>query len=186
MSTDGKGGSDRGFTLFNVRILMIGKRVGEGPLTDWQSRQSRFWRYVPLILWMAVIFFASTSEFSASNTALVIQPLLRWLFPHITDERIALFHFLMRKAGHFTEYAILALLAARAFASSHTALRRSWFLAALILVSVYALSDEYHQSFVPSRTASIYDSFIDMAGGLAALVWWRMKRRQSRKYAVNR
>ena len=165
---------------------MIGKSDGEGPLADWQSRQSRLWRYIPLILWMAVIFFASTSEFSASNTELVIQPLLRWLFPHITGERIALFHFLVRKAGHFTEYAILGLLAARAFASSHTALRRSWFFAALILVSVYALSDEYHQSFVPSRTASIYDSLVDMAGGLAALVWWRMKRRQSRKHPVSR
>jgi VanZ family protein len=157
---------------------MIRRSDDEGPLANWQSRQSRLWRYAPLILWMAVIFFASTSEFSTSNTALLIQPMLRWLFPHISDERIALFHFLVRKAGHFTEYAILGLLAARAFsASSRTALRHSWFLAALILVSVYALSDEYHQSFVPSRTPSIYDSFIDIAGGLAALAWWRVKRR---------
>src|SRR2546427_2160953 len=156
---------------------MIGR--SEGPSDNWESRVRR---YVPLILWMAAIFFASTSEFSASNTAVLIQPLLRWLFPHITDERIALFHFLVRKAGHFTEYAILGLFAARAFStSSHSALRLSWFLAALILVCVYALSDEYHQSFVPSRTPSIYDSFIDMAGGLAALVWWRMKRSQTRK-----
>jgi len=152
---------------------MMGRRVG--PSNNWQSR---FWRYVPLVLWMAVIFFASTGEFSASNTALLIQPMLRWLFPHISDERIALFHFLVRKAGHFTEYAILALLAARAFsASSHTALRLRWFLAALILVSLYALSDEYHQSFVPSRTSSIYDSLIDIGGGLTALAWWRVKRR---------
>src|SRR5260370_789557 len=152
---------------------MMGRRVG--PSNSWQSR---FWRYVPLALWMAVIFFASTSEFSTSNTALLIQPMLRWLFPQMSDERTVLLHFLVRKAGHFTEYAILGLLAARAFsASSHTALRLSWFLAALILVSVYALSDEYHQSFVPSRTSSIYDSFIDIAGGLAALASWRMKRR---------
>src|SRR2546427_2418542 len=152
---------------------MIGR--SEGPSDNWESRVRR---YVPLILWMAAIFFASTSEFSTSNTALLIQPMLRWLFPHISDERIALFHFLVRKAGHFTEYAILGLLAARAFsASSHAALRLSWFLAALILVSVYALSDEYHQSFVPSRTSSIYDSFIDIAGGLTALTWWRVKRR---------
>ncbi len=163
---------------------MIRRSDDEGAMANRQSRQSRLWRYVPLILWMAVIFFASTSEFSASNTALLVQPLLRWLFPHITNERMALFHFLLRKAGHFTEYAILALLAARAFStSSHTALRLSWFLAALILVSVYALSDEYHQSFVVSRTPSMYDSFIDMAGGLAALVLWRVARRPARKRA---
>ena len=48
-------------------------------------------------------------------------------------------------------------------------------LLSLALVVVYALLDEYHQSFVPSRTASIFDSFIDMAGGLTALLlvfWW--------------
>jgi VanZ family protein len=131
---------------------------------------------------MAVIFFASTSEFSAANTAILIRPLLRWFFPHISDERVVLFHFLVRKAGHFTEYAVLGLLAVRAFsASSHTTLRRGWFLAALLLVSVYALSDEYHQSFVPTRTASIYDSFIDMAGGLTGLCLYAPTRRRKRK-----
>jgi VanZ family protein len=149
--------------------------------TEPLSRPSRLWRYAPLVLWMAVIFFASTGQFSASNTAILIQPLLRWFFPNISDERVALFHFLVRKAGHFTEYAVLALLAARAFrASSHTTLRRGWFLAALLLVCVYALSDEYHQSFVPTRTASIYDSLIDMAGGLMGLVFSLLRRRNPR------
>jgi VanZ family protein len=40
----------------------------------------------------------------------------------------------------------------------------------VVLVVVYALIDEYHQSFVPSRTGTIYDSLIDMAGGLTALL----------------
>jgi VanZ family protein len=150
----------------------------EGFQTDSQSRRSRLWRYAPLVLWMALIFFASTGEFSASHTAMLFQPLLRWFFPNISDERVALFHFLVRKAGHFTEYAVLGLLAVRAFrASSRTTLRRGWFLAALLLVSVYALSDEYHQSFVPTRTASIYDSFIDMAGGLTGLLLSLLRRR---------
>lgn len=150
--------------------------------TSIHPEQSRLRRYAPLIIWMAIIFFASTGEFSASNTTLVIKPLLRWLFPHITDERIAVFHFLLRKCGHFSEYAILAWLAAPAFmASSHSSLRRHWFVAALFLVCLYALLDEYHQSFVASRTASIYDSLIDMLGGVTALVLaavWRRKRRR--------
>ena len=138
---------------------------------------------------MAVIFFASTSELSASNTTLLLQPLLRWLFPHISDERIAVVHFLVRKGGHLTEYAVLGLLSARAFtSSSHAGLRRRWFLTALILVFVYALSDEYHQSFVPSRTASIYDSLIDTCGGLAALVLtdWRIRKRRNARQAEAR
>jgi VanZ family protein len=148
--------------------------------TSIRPEQSRLRRYAPLIIWMAIIFFASTGEFSASNTTLVIKPLLRWLFPNITDEGIAVFHFLLRKCGHFSEYAILGLLATHAFiASSHARLRRHWFIAALILVCIYALADEYHQSFVPTRTASIYDSLIDMFGGVTALVSvvvWRQRR----------
>jgi VanZ family protein len=47
------------------------------------------------------------------------------------------------------------------------------------LVVVYALADEYHQSFVPSRTASIYDSLIDMIGGLTALLIVRRRAKDS-------
>lgn len=147
-----------------------------------KTRPSRLRRYLPLLIWMAVIFFASTGEFSATNTNAFIQPLLRWLFPHITDERIALFHLLLRKCGHFSEYAILGLLAAHAFmASSHASLRRQWFLVALSLICLYALTDEYHQSFVASRTASIYDSLIDMSGGITALILTAIGHRRKRR-----
>lgn len=94
-----------------------------------------------------------------------------WLFPNTSPEALATIHFIVRKLAHFTEYAILGVLAARAFRN----LPR-WFLISAALVAVYALLDEYHQSFVPSRTASILDSFIDMAGGLTALIVIRRKR----------
>jgi VanZ family protein len=141
----------------------------------------RVWRYAPLVLWMGFIFFASTGEFSAGNTSRIIGPLLRWLFPEISDEKLLLAHFITRKVAHFIEYAILAWLAARAFStSSHPTLRRRWFLLSLLLVISYSLLDEYHQSFVPTRTGSIYDSFLDMSGGLAALLLytlWRKRRK---------
>ncbi|HEX8888482.1 MAG TPA: VanZ family protein [Pyrinomonadaceae bacterium] len=132
---------------------------------------SRIRRYAPLVVWMGFIFFASTGEFSADNTSRIIGPLLRWLFPGISEENLALAHFITRKVAHFLEYAILAWLAARSFmTSSKRTLRRHWFLLSLLLVVIYSLSDEYHQSFVPTRGASIYDSFIDMSGGLTALL----------------
>jgi VanZ family protein len=81
-------------------------------------------------------------------------------------------HFLIRKAAHFTDYAVFALLAARVLGSSREALRSHWLLAALLLITLYSLSDEFHQSFVPTRTASIYDSMIDTAGGFVALVFF--------------
>lgn len=86
-------------------------------------------------------------------------------------------HFTTRKIAHFTEYAILGFLAARAFRTSpRPAIRQRWFLICVTLVVVYALIDEYHQSFVPSRTASIFDSLIDIAGGLTALVFIRSRK----------
>ena|SRR2546421_8577061 len=140
------------------------------------SRWNRFWRYAPLVAWMAVVFFASTDAFSASHSGQLIRPVLLWLFPHISEGQISTIHFLVRKAGHLTEYAIMGLLAARAFhGSADAGLRRSWFAIALALIVLYAFSDEFHQGLTSSRRASIYDSFIDISGGLAALIlyFWR-------------
>jgi len=127
--------------------------------------------YLPLIVWLAFISYASTDSFSASNTSRIIGPLVLWLFPQTTPETLATIQFFTRKLAHFTEYAILGFLAARAFRSSpRAAIYTRWFLICVTIVVVYALLDEYHQSFVPSRTASIFDSLIDMSGGLTALL----------------
>ena len=134
--------------------------------------KNRLSRYGPLAIWAALIFIGSSDLLSASHTSAFLTKPLLWLFPHASDATLATIHFLIRKAGHFTEYAILALLAARAFrTSSQELLRARWFWVSLLFVVAYSLSDEFHQSFVPSRTASIYDSMIDSAGGLTALVW---------------
>lgn len=139
---------------------------------------------------MAFIFFASTGNFSASNTSLLIRPVVLWLFPDISNERLQAIHFIIRKLAHFTEYAVLGLLAARAFIeSSRAGLRRHWFFDALVLIIIYALSDEYHQSFVASRTASIYDSLIDISGGLVALLIvavWRQRRQRPKSPETQR
>ena len=140
--------------------------------TDIESgtSQNRLWRYSPLVVWAALIFIGSSSILSGSNTSTFLVQPMRWLFPAASDSTLQLAHLMIRKAGHLTEYAILAWLAARAFrTSSNDLLRRRWFLVALILVVLYSLSDEFHQSFVPSRSASIYDCMIDTVGGLMML-----------------
>lgn len=138
---------------------------------DSRSLRSRVTRYGPLVLWMGFISFASTGEFSADNTSLFVRPLVLWLFPDTSAETLALVHLCVRKTAHFVEYGLLAFLAARAFvSSSSTKLHSHWFSWALLLVASYALLDEYHQSFVPTRTASIYDSLVDIAGGIVALL----------------
>jgi len=146
------------------------------------SFRRRVWRYGPLIIWAALIFVGSSDLLAASHTSAFLLRPLRWLFPNASDRTLAVIHFLIRKTAHFAEYAVLAWLAARAFRfSARELLRERWFWISLALVVVYALSDEFHQSFVPSRTASIYDSIIDSIGGLCALtiLWWRIRKRRT-------
>lgn len=152
--------------------------IREGaPSSAWQ----RFRRYGPLLIWLAFISLASTGEFSAANTSALVRPLLRWLFPSLSEAHLATVHFLTRKAAHFTEYAVLAILARRAFiTSSHVFVKRLWFQLGLLLIVIYALLDEFHQSFVPSRTASVYDSAIDVGGGLMVLLIFKFYDRASR------
>lgn len=152
-----------------------------------QARQNstlsqRIVRYGPLVLWTGVILYASTDGFSAGNTSRIIRPLLLWLFPEMTAPQLETVHFLTRKMAHFVEYAILAFLAQRAFiTSTRELLKNHWFALSLIFVVAVAVIDELHQSFVPARTGSIYDSGIDIAGGLTVLVltlWYQQRKRR--------
>jgi VanZ family protein len=136
----------------------------------------RLWRYGPPLVWAALIFIGSSDLLSSSHTSgFIIRP-LHLLFPNASEATLAAIHFALRKLGHFTEYAILAWLTARALrTSSQDWLRTRWFWLALAFVICYALFDEFHQSFVPSRTASIFDSLIDTTGGLTALSIMRVR-----------
>ena len=129
------------------------------------------WVYGPLVAWLVVIYLASTDTFSAKHTSMIIEPILKWFDPKITRAGIERAHFLVRKAGHFTEYCILAIFAARAFRwTRRLGFCRHWALWAIALVAAYSLLDEFHQKFVPSRTSSFRDSMIDTAGGLMGLL----------------
>jgi len=145
-------------------------------------RHHRLARYGPLILWAALIFIGSTDVLSAENTRGILTRSLLWLFPNLSEAALNTLHFVVRKAGHVTEYAIFALLLARAFrTSSRELLRNRWFWASLLLVIAYSLSDEFHQSFYPSRTGSIYDCMIDSLGGLTALALLALKSKNLRQ-----
>ena len=161
--------------------VRAGANTDGAQVTGFSQPHHRLWRYGPLVLWAALIFIGSSNLLSASNTSMFLVRPLHWLFPQASDATLRVFHFILRKAGHFTEYAILALLAARACrTSSRELLRSHWFWASLFLVIAYSLTDEFHQSFVSSRTGSIYDSLIDSVGGLTALALLPM--RKHRKY----
>jgi len=128
---------------------------------------------------MAFIFAGSTDLMSAEHTSRIIVPLFRWFFPTITPHTLLRVEFLLRKAAHVTEYAVLAVLLYRAFVHTVFQSRRA-LSAGLVLLScaAYAASDELHQSFVPSRTASLRDVMIDVCGAtLAVLLYWSIATR---------
>ena len=129
----------------------------------------RYW--VPVIVWMLVIFTASTDLMSAEHTSRFIGPFLRWLVPEISAATLLAVQFFVRKAAHVTEYAILAALLLRALRADEGKGLPLAVGATLAVAAIYAALDEYHQSFVASRTASPGDVMIDICGaatGLAA------------------
>jgi len=136
--------------------------------------------WLPVFAWLALIFIGSTDLMSAEHTSRIIAPLLRWLHPTISPLTLARVQFFLRKAAHVTEYAVLAMLLYRAFA--HTVFKTRRALAAalvLLLCAAYAATDEFHQSFVPSRTASGRDVIIDICGAtLAILLYWSLVMRR--------
>jgi VanZ family protein len=121
--------------------------------------------------------------------------LIHWLFPHLQEPKVAQIIFGIRKCAHFTEYGILALLFWWALRQPvgrdalHKLGSEAWL--ALGLVAFYAATDEWHQSFVPSRQASVWDVLIDTSGAASTLLllWalqrWRRRRKKGKQAEKN-
>ena len=122
----------------------------------------KYW--APPIIWMSIIFWFSTDAFSGDNTGSLLWKVVSFIYPGVTRELFDSIHFYVRKAGHFTEYAILALLLFRAFRSGSESDGGSGGLSSLLVAFFYASLDEYHQTFTRRRTGSVYDSLIDTSG----------------------
>ena len=135
----------------------------------------KYW--LPPLLWMAVIVGLSTDAGSSEHTESWLLPFLRTLAPWATPALLEALHGLTRKLAHLSEYAILAALWLRAFVRGRNLSPRTAGVLALAISVAWAILDELHQSFVPSRTASLADVLVDTAGALIALtvahVGWR-------------
>jgi VanZ family protein len=73
----------------------------------------KYW--LPVLLWMGLIFSASSDSNSFARSSRILAPLLHWLFPHLQEDTVNLIVLLGRKGAHVTEYAVLALLLWRAW-----------------------------------------------------------------------
>src|SRR5439155_3342847 len=103
----------------------------------------KYW--LPLLIWLGVIFLGSTDLMSAEHTSRFIVPILFWLKPGMSAETIRSILFAIRKCAHVSEYAILALLLWRALRSGPTLRTKVSMLFSTVLLAcaVFAVSDEF-------------------------------------------
>ena len=101
-------------------------------------------RWLPAVAWMALIFWFSSQS-------------------HLPRPSSDLLNLILRKTAHFTVFGVLALFYLWGLGTWR--LRRL----AFVLTVLYALGDEYHQSWTPLRQPAWTDVVIDAAGGGCAL-----------------
>ena len=134
------------------------------------KRRGSVSNWMPVIAWMILIFAGSSDALSAEHTSRFIVPFLHWLDPTMSAATIVTVHMMIRKLGHFSEYAILAALIWRGIRGTLSVSSALLALSAFFAAAVFAASDEFHQSFVPTRTASVHDVMIDCTGALFAVI----------------
>ncbi|MFT3943452.1 MAG: VanZ family protein [Ancrocorticia sp.] len=160
------------------------------------ARLNRWLRWGAVVVWMAVIFFFSHQV--GEDSGGLSDSIVAWLHSlgiHISPEMLG---FLVRKAAHMTEYAVLAILLFVALRGSReqrfveARISRSQrlrkrgeergnqaLISAFVIAVIYAATDEFHQLFIPGRTGTPKDVLIDSAGAAIglALAWlvsrWR-------------
>jgi VanZ family protein len=130
--------------------------------------------WIAAILWLIVIAIESTQYLSAHNTSRFLFPLLHYLFG-LTRQQFEPVHFFMRKGGHVFGYGLLSILLFRAWRETLPVLGNPkwtlhWASVAVLGTALVASLDEWHQSFLPSRTGTPRDVLLDSCAGIAAQV----------------
>ena len=125
----------------------------------------KYW--LPPLFWASLVSMFSSDSFSSGNTSPLFLPLFHWLLPYAKPELIQSFHYLFRKLGHFTEFFVLAMLLYRALRKGR-GIHWQWRVAGwtLSLVLMYAIADEVHQRFVPSRSGGLERQSAGLLRGL--------------------
>ena len=140
--------------------------------------------WIAAVLWLILIAIESSALLSAHNTSRILYPLLHFLFG-MDWEHFEVWHFFIRKSGHVVGYAVLSTLLFRAWRATLPAMSDvkwtpRWATIAILGTTLVASLDEWHQSFLPSRTGRWQDVVLDTSAGLGAqliiLVWMRRKR----------
>jgi VanZ family protein len=138
----------------------------------------QLWKaWIPAIIWLSFIVIESTDSFSSAHTSKFLWPILHFL-AGIDIVRFENWHHYIRKAGHCVGYFVLSVLLFRAWratfprAVSRWTSRWSWrwASAAFLATATVASLDEWHQSYLPSRTGTYKDVLLDSSAALVAQI----------------
>lgn len=108
--------------------------------------------WLPALLWMGLIYFLSS-------------------FHKLQASPVGWQDFIVRKTAHFMEFAFLSILFFRGFKGTTKFPDKKRYLWSLLLAVSYALSDEFHQTFVNGRSGRFFDFGVDSFGALAGLLF---------------
>jgi VanZ family protein len=133
--------------------------------------------WLAIVAWALLISTFSTSWFSGEQTGNFLLPILRTLLPWAQPEHLDAIHALIRKAAHVGEYLVLGVLLVRALREEGLS-GLPLVVVAILLGSGWAALDEFHQEFVPSRTASTRDVAVDTSGVCAGVALALARRRR--------
>lgn len=153
-----------------LRSFRQGLDVNPDRLTTDRHQVLKAW--IALILWLIVIAIESTTYLSSQNTSHFLYPLAHFLFG-IDKAGFEPYHVFIRKSGHVFGYGLLSILLFRAWretlpASTGTKRTFRWANIAVLGTCLVASLDEWHQSYLPTRTGTVRDVILDTCAGIAA------------------
>jgi VanZ family protein len=149
-------------------------QIGGGNFRLTSDRKEIVKAWIAAGLWMLLIAIESTDMLSAEHTSRFLYPLLHYLMG-MDLARFAVVHHYIRKVGHFVGYFTLSFFLFRAWrATLHLPWAPRWALRwaaiAFTMSALVASLDEWHQSFIPSRTGVFSDVVLDSCAALTAQV----------------
>ena len=127
--------------------------------------------WLPVVAWAATILLLGSNGFSSSRTGEELSQFL----PFLSSGQLDTLNWVIRKCAHFTEYGLLGWVTYRATTEGKSGWNGRAAVVAVLFAAGIASLDEWHQSFVASRTSSPLDALLDTAGAIVGQTGWRRR-----------
>ena len=133
----------------------------------WLGYVVKYW--LPVVVLLGIIFWLSGGNFTDGRTSEFFFPKIKTLFPGLSEDGVTFVHEAIRALAHIVEFFLLGLFLSFAVFRSPLRLSRvEKIVLIIVLLFVFALGDEFRQTMVALRHASLVDVGLDLLGGMMA------------------